>query len=189
MLDTSLSSVSSGSLGLAAPFSPTAPFPTHPDPGPLKPFNGLGGETALPRELLLQVLAFLRAWDLSALSLCCRQFSDMDLLLEAVSPMLSSYGILPSTLTSPSTGKGPVGLGLLLEGLRFEEVAYVHKALSAPEPLHGYLLSKAWANNHRRYFKTHTSYKAHQYIESPSFPPLAHMPPFSVLSQVCRGPV
>lgn len=84
--------------------------------------------------------------------------------------MLASYSApLPSSSSStssspslrpasPGAATGVVmvrvgGLGSLLEGLRFEEVGFVHRALSAPEPASGvgYFLSKAWAANYRRY--------------------------------------
>ncbi|KAL3938076.1 MAG: hypothetical protein SGBAC_006943 [Bacillariaceae sp.] len=103
---------------------------------------------ALPREIQVSVLTYLRAYDLTTVQQTCRFYVDPDLIHEIVAftakhvyktegNFIASKSSTPAT---PDIINGKYTLG----SLRTLELTVVARALSSPAPKTGFYVSKAW---------------------------------------------
>ena len=102
------------------------------------------GIQSVPREVQVNILTYLRAYDLSAVQLTCRFFNDSDLIDGVVrysaehvySPQFTQEVVKQENGTAPTM--------YTLEHLRTIELTVVARVLSSPEPKHGFYVSKSW---------------------------------------------
>jgi hypothetical protein len=95
----------------------------------------------IPREIQINILTYLRAYDIFAVQQTCRSYNDPDLIHEVVT-FASKHVYEEQTLSTNVTGnrKG----NYTLENLRNLELTVVARALSSPEPKTGFYVSKSW---------------------------------------------
>lgn len=99
----------------------------------------------IPREVQLNILTYLRAYDLSAVQLTCRFFNDPSL-IDGVVRYAAHYVYSPQ-LTSGiliEEDGGKIPSQYTLEHLRSIELTVVARVLSLPEPKQGFYVSKSW---------------------------------------------
>jgi hypothetical protein len=95
----------------------------------------------LPREVQVNILTYLRAYDLSAVQLTCRFFNDTDL-IDNVVRYSAEHVYCPTFTVRQENGIAPTTY--TLEHLRNIELTVVARILSLPEPKQGFYVSKSW---------------------------------------------
>ena len=98
----------------------------------------------VPREVQVNILTYLRAFDLSAVQLTCRFFNDSDL-IDAVVRYSAEHVYSPQfkqEVVKQENGNAPTKY--TLEHLRTIELTVVARVLSSPEPKQGFYVSKSW---------------------------------------------
>jgi hypothetical protein len=99
---------------------------------------------AIPREVQVNILTYLRAYDISAVQLTCRFFNDADL-IDGVVRHSAEHVYSPQftqDIVKPENGNAPTRY--TLEHLRNIELTVVARLLSLPEPKQGFYVSKSW---------------------------------------------
>lgn len=100
---------------------------------------------AIPREVQLNLLSYLRAYDLSAVQQTCRFYNDADLIHSIVIYAAEQVYNPEFSEDIVKRGKGDSkSLKYSLEHLRNIELTVVARVLSLPEPKQGFYVSKAW---------------------------------------------
>eukprot|EP00980_Cylindrotheca_fusiformis_P005487 scaffold1169_cov120-Cylindrotheca_fusiformis.AAC.37 len=94
---------------------------------------------SIPLEVQINILTYLRAFDLSAVQQTCRSYNDPDLIHEVVT-FASDHLYGDETQDNGRNRKGKY----TLENLRNIELTVVARALSSPEPKTGFYVSKSW---------------------------------------------
>jgi hypothetical protein len=98
----------------------------------------------IPREVQLNLLTYLRAYDLSAVQLTCRFYNDADLIDSLVHYVADHVYSPEYTKNIVKPEKGKENVKYTLEDLRDIELTVVARILSLPEPKQGFYVSKAW---------------------------------------------
>lgn len=91
-----------------------------------------------PLEIQINILTYLRAYDLFAVQQTCRSYNDPGLIHEVVT--FASDHVYGEETDNARNRKGKY----TLENLRNLELKVVARALSSPEPKTGYYVSKSW---------------------------------------------
>ena len=98
----------------------------------------------IPREVQLNLLTYLRAYDLSAVQQTCRFYNDPDL-IDSLVHYVSDHVYSPQyTKEIVKAEKEQEKTAYTLEHLRVIELSVVACILSLPEPKQGFYVSKAW---------------------------------------------
>jgi hypothetical protein len=98
----------------------------------------------IPRELQLNLLTYLRAYDLSAVQQTCRLYNEPDLIDSLVHYVADHVYSPQYTKNIAKPEKGKEQTKYTLEHLRSIELTVVARVLSLPEPKQGFYISKAW---------------------------------------------
>jgi len=100
----------------------------------------------LPTELQVNILTYLRAYDLVSVQLTCHALGSPELTHAIVQH--SAEHVYPPELTqgfdTPSVAGNQVGPLYTYENLKSMEMLVVARVLSRPEPASGYYVSKSW---------------------------------------------
>lgn len=104
----------------------------------------------LPTELTVNILTYLRAYDLSALNQTCRFFASPALVHSVIKH--TAEHVYTSELT---TGFEREGKEYTFESLRNMEWLVVARVLSRPEPADGYYVSKSWCKTALKWLEVH----------------------------------
>jgi hypothetical protein len=100
----------------------------------------------IPSELHVNILTYLRAYDLVSVQLTCQSFHDRHL-IHAIVHHTANH-VYPPELTqgfdTPLVAANPVGPLYTYENLKNMEMLVVARVLSRPEPPTGYYVSKSW---------------------------------------------
>ena len=100
----------------------------------------------LPTELLVNILTYLRAYDLVSVQLLCRALGTRELTHAIVQH--TAEHVYPRELThgfdTPSVAGNQVGPLYTYENLKSMEMLVVARVLSRPEPASGFYVSKSW---------------------------------------------
>ncbi|CAJ1949241.1 unnamed protein product [Cylindrotheca closterium] len=112
------------------------------------PFDNSLTIIALPREIQVSVLTYLRAYDLTTVQQSCRFYNDPDLIHKVVTFTAQHvYGQEETGISSNNSGTTIPGVRngkYTLGSLRTLELTVVARALSSAEPKAGFYVSKAW---------------------------------------------
>ena len=98
----------------------------------------------IPREIQLNLLSYLRAYDLTAVQQTCRFYNDPDLIDSLVRYAAEQVYSPQFTKEITKPEKGNATAKYTLEHLRSIELTVIARILSLPEPKHGFYVSKAW---------------------------------------------
>lgn len=94
----------------------------------------------LPHEIHINILTYLRAYDLSGVQQSCKFFASRDLIRDIVQH--TAEVVFPSDLTEGFISKDTKEY--TFEVLRNMELLVVSRVLNRPEPTSGYFVSKSW---------------------------------------------
>jgi hypothetical protein len=104
----------------------------------------------LPSELTVNIMTYLRAYDLSALNQTCRFFASPDLVHTVIKH--TAEHVYTTELTD---GFEREGRQYTFESLRNMEWLVVARVLSRPEPSDGYYVSKSWCKTALKWLEVH----------------------------------
>jgi len=98
----------------------------------------------LPREVQMNILTYLRAFDLSAVQMTCRTFNDPELIDSVVRYFADHVYSAQFTQEIFRQEIGNAPTRYTLGHLRTIELTVVARVLSSPEPKQGFYVSKSW---------------------------------------------